>query len=163
MNNNSRIANILIRPATDADIPQMIELARRSWLSAFAQTAPFALIQFWAAADRESSWYPTYWHSMSVAEMNGAIAGLVQPKLDEINGLWVHPSAQGKGVGTALLNEGEGQIRDAGYEKGWLNCSGFNTGAQNFYKARGYVMARSYTEELKCGVMAESLIFEKTL
>jgi hypothetical protein len=67
----------------------MIEIARRSWLSAFAQTAPFALIQYWVKNDRESSWYPAYWQSMSVAEIDGELLGLVQPKLEEINGIWV--------------------------------------------------------------------------
>ena len=37
-----------LRLAREADLPVLIELARRSWLSAFAQTAPFSLIAWWA-------------------------------------------------------------------------------------------------------------------
>src|SRR5262245_59172557 len=133
MRNNSNKANIVIRPAAEADIPRMIEIARRSWLSAFSQTAPFELIRYWVKTDREASWYPTYWQSMSIAETDGEVIGLVQPKSDEINGLWVHPSAQGKGVGSTLLNKAEKEIGEAGYEKCWLNCSGFNINAQYFY------------------------------
>jgi len=116
----------------------MIELARRSWLSAFAQTAPFAVISWWARVDRTRTHYEKHWSEMIVLEEAGAIAGLLQVIEAEINGLWVHPSRQGEGVGTRLLRKGEQIVTDDGHEAAWLTCSAYNTRALAFYGRRGY-------------------------
>jgi GNAT superfamily N-acetyltransferase len=36
-----------------------------------------------------------------------SIAGLMQPTVDEIDGLWIHPAYQGRGIGSSLLAFGE--------------------------------------------------------
>lgn len=131
--------NRRIRPAREEDVPRLIEVARRSWLSAFAQSAPFAMIAYWVRADRESSWYPRYWPDMLVLEDDVVISGLVQPMEAEINGLWVHPDWQGTGAGTLLLRAGEEVIRQAGHPAAWLTCSAFNPKAFEFYRRRGYI------------------------
>src|SRR5690349_9346442 len=100
-------SNRQIRPARPEDVAPMIELARRSWLSAFAQTAPFPLIEWWVRADRTTSWYEQHWPEMLVLEDDGVLVGILQPKDSEINGLWVHPGRQGTGAGTLLLRTGE--------------------------------------------------------
>src|SRR5262249_55793660 len=135
-----------LRPVCESDVPVLIELARRSWLSAFADFAPAEFIREWRARDFESDWYPKYWRSRRVAEADGTVLGLVQPLKDEVNGLWVDPSAQGRGVGTALLRHGEGEVLAAGYGRAWLSCSGFNPKALRFYLARGYRQVGSETK-----------------
>jgi GNAT superfamily N-acetyltransferase len=45
------------------------------------------------------------------------VLGEVQPAGDEVNGLWVDPAAQGRGVGTALLGYAEGVIAAAGHDR----------------------------------------------
>ena len=47
-----------LRPAREADVPALVELARRSWLSAFAATAPAAFVRDRLARDVERDWYP---------------------------------------------------------------------------------------------------------
>jgi Acetyltransferase (GNAT) family len=37
--------DIQLRPAQETDVPRLIEIARRAWLSAFAQNAPFEAAQ----------------------------------------------------------------------------------------------------------------------
>ena len=103
------------RPARERDIPVLVETARRAWLSAFAQTVPFSMIQGWIAMDREPMWYAEHWATMTVAEVDGRVVGLVQPTEAEVNGMWAHPCAQGHGVGTRLLAEAEPQIASAGH------------------------------------------------
>ena len=152
-----------IRPATDADVPRMIEVARRSFLSAFGSTAPFPLIQQWARNDREAIAYPRDWGQMFVLERDGTVAGLVQPTLDEINGLWIHPDFQGQGVGSLLLAYGEDVIRHRGFARSWLTCSAFNRRALDFYRRRGYVAFRSRRTLHECGVDEESLEMERGL
>ena len=160
---NASSQQITLRPAAEADLPRLVEIARRSWLSAFAQTLPFEAIRDWVAADRAPGWYATYWPTMTVAELGGEIVGLVQPAADEVNGLWVHPSVQGRGVGARLLAEAERQIAAAGHGKAWLTCSGVNPRAQGFYAARGYRVVRRYTEPFPCGYPEEMLVYERAL
>jgi GNAT superfamily N-acetyltransferase len=131
-----------LRPARGDDVDALIELARRSWLSAFAQTAPFAIIDAWVRADRTTAIYRTYWKDMLLLEAGGTILGLVQPKEAEINGLWVHPDHQGKGAGTRLLHAGEDVIRRGGHSVAWLHCSALNPRALAFDVKRGYVETR---------------------
>jgi ribosomal protein S18 acetylase RimI-like enzyme len=152
-----------MRPAREEDLERLIELGRRSWLSAFAQTAPFALIAWWVQNDRVASLYRQYWTEMLVLEEEGVIIGLVQPKDDEINGLWVHPEWQGTGAGKLLLRAGEEVIRQAGHEVAWLTCAGINGKAFDFYRRQGYIeTARDRTLHAS-GVKVEDLRMERSL
>lgn len=141
----------------------MIEVARRSFLSAFGVTAPPPLLDQWARKDRESTSYPRDWALMFVAERDGVIAGLMQPTVDEIDGLWIHPDFQGQGFGSLLLEYGEGIIRDRGFTRSWLTCSSFNPRALGFYRSRGYAVFRSTWKQHECGVNEESFGMERML
>jgi ribosomal protein S18 acetylase RimI-like enzyme len=152
-----------LRPASEADLPALIDLARLSWKSAYEGTAPTEFVREWLARDFERDWYPKYWPTMTVAESAGVILGVVQPMKDEINGLWVDPAAQGRGVGSALLLHAEGEIARAGLRRVWLTCSGFNVRAQRFYLARGYRRTGSVTKARTSGVTEEIITFEREL
>ena len=131
-----------IRLARSADLEPLIDLARRSWLSAFAHTAPAALIEWWNVTDRTRVLYEAHWREMTVLEEEGEIIALVQPVGSEINGLWVRPDRQGAGAGSLLLRAGEDVIRRNGHDLAWLTCSAWNTRALHFYTARGYTETR---------------------
>jgi ribosomal-protein-alanine N-acetyltransferase len=152
-----------IRPATEADVPRMIEVFRRSFLSAFGFTAPFALLQQWIANNRENVLYPAQWVQMFVLDVDGTIAGLMQPTVDEIDGLWIHPAYQGRGIGSSLLAFGEDVIRDRGYRRAWLTCSSYNQRALDFYRARGYTVFRTIRTLHDCGIDEESFAMERSL
>jgi ribosomal protein S18 acetylase RimI-like enzyme len=152
-----------VRPAREEDLERLIELGRRSWLSAFAQTAPFALIAWWVQNDRVTSLYRQYWAEMLVLEEDGVIIGLVQPKDDEINGLWVHPEWQGTGAGKLLLKAGEEVIRQAGHRVAWLTCAGINGKAFDFYRRQGYAETERTRELHPSGVEVEDLRMERSL
>ena len=156
-------SNRIIRPAREEDLEGLIELGRRSWLSAFAQTAPFDLIAWWVRADRTASLYRQLWPEMLVLEEEGLVIGLVQPKDAEINGLWVHPSRQGTGAGTRLLQAGEERIRAAGHRVAWLTCSGFNRQALDFYRRRGYIETRRDRAVHVSGIEVEEIRMERAL
>ena len=152
-----------LRPATAADVPALVDVARRAWLSAFADSAPPAFVARWRARDREPAWYARHWPAMTVAAVGGAPVGLVQPAADEVNGLWVAPEAQGRGIGTALLREAERRIASDGHRRAWLTCSEFNPRALAFYRARGYEETRRQREELEPGLVDEVHVMERTL
>jgi len=141
----------------------LIHVARLSWLSAFEGSAPPAFVARWRMKDSEPAWYSRYWPIMTVADLDGTPSGLVQPAEDEVNGLWVLPEAQGKGVGSALLLEAERQIAHAGHTRAWLTCSGFNPRALAFYLRRGYRETRRQTEELEPGLVDNTIIVERSL
>ena len=152
-----------VRPAREEDLDPLIELGRRSWLSAFAQTAPFALIAWWVREDRTARLYRQHWRDLIVLEQDAGIIGLVQPMQAEINGLWVHPDHQGTGAGTLLLLTGEQIIGRAGHQRAWLMCSTFNPKALAFYRRRGYVETQREREAHVCGVECETVRMERQL
>lgn len=156
-------SNRRLRAARLEDVPSLIELARRSWLSAFAQTAPFPLIAWWVRADGLTLRYEQHWSEMLVLEEDSVIVGLVQPKPNdaEINGLWVHPSRQGTGAGTLLLRAGEQLIHRAGHKRVWLTCSAFNERALGFYRRRGYVEFGRDRSLHAAGVEVEEVMLER--
>jgi GNAT superfamily N-acetyltransferase len=153
------MAGIVLRAAAEGDVPRLVAIARRSWLSAFAAHAPPAFVEHWRAADRAPSWYAEHWPDMIVAEAAGAPVGLTQPAADEVNGLWVDPDWQGRGVGTTLLRAAEERILAQGHRRPWLTCSGFNPRAAAFYQARGYVVERRERRTHASGATEELLIF----
>lgn len=152
-----------IRPATEADVPRMIEVFRRSFISAFGFTAPFPLLQQWIRENREAQTYPAQWAEMSVLERDGIVAGLVQPTVDEIDGLWIHPDYQGQGIGSRLLAHGEETIRRRGHSRSWLTCSSYNRRALGFYQARGYTVFRSIHTLHEGNINEESFAMERML
>ncbi len=153
---------VTIRPARASDVEGLIALARRSWLGAFA-SAPADFVRDRLAREFERDWYPRYWPDMAVAEEGGVLLGVVQPAGDEINGLWVEPAAQGRGVGSGLLRHAEQGIAAAGYGRVWLTCSGFNPGAVQFYLARGYTEAGRESKDRGGGVVEAVFVFERRL
>lgn len=152
-----------LRPATEQDVPALIEVARRSWMSAFADSAPAAFIERWKKMDREPAWYATHWRAMTVAERNGVAAGLVQPDGNEVNGLWVDPAAQGIGIGTALLRWAENEMHIAGHVAAWVTCSGYNPRALRFYERAGYSESRRSTVVLTPELSDEVVVLERSL
>ncbi len=144
-------------------MPRLVDLAKRSWLSAFQGSAPPQLVAYWRNLEREESWYPRYYASMLVVEAEGRVVGLVQPQESEINGLWVDPDHQGRGFGAVLLRAGEAEIERSGHGVAWLTCSGFNERARRFYSRMGYVESSRTEFDHPSGLRVVELRMERTL
>jgi ribosomal protein S18 acetylase RimI-like enzyme len=154
---------LTLRAAVAEDVDRLVTIARRAWLSAFAEHAPGTLIAWWRAADREPAWYARYWPDMIVAEQAGSLVGLAQPAADEVNGLWIDPGWQGRGVGRRLLQAAESRIEAMGYGRAWLTCSGFNRRAAGFYRACGYRLEREVVQTHPSGVAETVWTFARQL
>lgn len=149
---------VQIRPATRADVAQVIDVCRRSWLSVFAQIAPFELVRHWAMRDWYASHCAEFWPRMTVAQRGDAVVGVVEPLVDEINGLWLLPSAQRRGIGSRLLAAGEAQIRAAGHRRACVSCAAINAGALVFYRKRGYVERRRTVHHIEAMGLDETMV-----
>ena len=152
-----------LRPAVEQDVDALVGIARRAWLSAFAEHAPSPLIAYWRTANREPDWYRRFWADMIVAEQAGTAVGLTQPAADEVNGLWVTPEWQGRGIGRLLLRAAERRISEAGHNRAWLTCSGFNRRAARFYRACGYQLEREVVQQHLSGVTETVHVFARQL
>ena len=78
------------RRAVEADIPALIDLARRSWLSGNCELAPLEAVRDWMDEDRESRRYPEIWRQVTVAEHRSRILGLSHADGREVADLRVH-------------------------------------------------------------------------
>lgn len=152
-----------IRRATAADLEAMIDLAQRSWLSAFAPTAPWQLIRWWAATDRTRTFYSEHWRHMDVLCAGDTLVGLTQVADAEIHGLWVHPRWQGTGAGSQLLRHGEARVLAAGHATAWLTCAACNDGALRFYRARGYREVARTRIDHASGIALDEVRLERAL
>lgn len=135
-----------IRPARAEDVPALIDLTRRAWLSGNCELAPIEAVRHWVAEDFESRWYAEEWHRVHLALVGGRPAGLVLVEEAEVGGLWVHPSFQRRGIGSRLMDLGEDAIRTAGHAQARLQYSEWNVAAPLFYRARGYVESGSFSD-----------------
>ena len=155
--------DLVLRAAGVHDVDRLIGIARRAWLSAFVGNAPEAMIAHWRAADREPEWYARFWPDMIVAEVGGVPVGLTQPAADEVNGLWIGPDWQGRGIGRRLLRAAEARIRQEGHGRAWLECSGFNARAAGFYRACGYHLESEEVQQHPSGVAEAIWIFGRRI
>jgi GNAT superfamily N-acetyltransferase len=76
-------------------------------------------------------------HEVWVAEEDGRVVGFIGVKEDVLGHIFVHPDAQGRGVGTELLEKTK-ELRPAGFTL-WTHQP---SEARSFYERRGLVPIR---------------------
>lgn len=75
-----------------------------------------------------------------VAEDERGVFGFVawESATGEITRLYVHPRAQRRGAGRALLDQALAELRAAGCPTAWLNTEERNHGTRTFYRRLGW-------------------------
>ena len=154
---------ITTRRAVEADVPTLIDLAQRSWLSGNCELAPIQAVRDWIEADSESERFPEIWPKVTVAEQGSRILGLTSTDGREVADLWIHPSFQRRGIGSILLQVAEEEIQLAGHDTVRLCYTEYNVAAPCFYRANGYTEAGRSPERLSCGIARDVIIMEKKL
>ncbi len=124
----------MIRPATDADARAIAELEVRAWRWAYVDLV--AEEDMPAVDERTRCW--TGQDGVSVAEVEGRLAGVVQAADGELKSLYVEPAAQGAGLGAALHDLACERLRAAGYAEAVLWVFEGNGHARGFYERRGW-------------------------
>jgi GNAT superfamily N-acetyltransferase len=87
------------------------------------------------------------WDHAWVACCSDKVVGVGLSHDDVVSDLWVHPAAQGRGAGTALLTALECEIGDRGFATARLRCLEPNLRSRSFYASRGWTEVRIYPHE----------------
>ena len=90
----------------------------------------------------------------------GKPVGFCGTKGDEIYGLYVHPAAQGKGIGAELLTRGEARLRSSGVRRSPLRATLCGV---PFYRRHGWRFLSIYHWISRGGPMMELARMEKNL
>jgi ribosomal protein S18 acetylase RimI-like enzyme len=150
-----------IRAATKDDLPALIAILRRSWLTVWAPELPFAAVQRFAATDPARHYAEEKWQDFFVAEADGVVVGMFHLEGDHLHAIHLDPARKRSGIGSALMDDVEHRIA-ANHTKAKLEVRAFNTGAIAFYKQRGWVAFRSY-QDTECGEPVETIEMIKDL
>jgi ribosomal protein S18 acetylase RimI-like enzyme len=144
-----------IRSAAEGDVPALITLLRRSWLTTWAPELPFAAVQRFAAIDPARQYAESMWREFIVAEDCGAIVGMFHVEGNCLNSIQLDPMRNRQGIGSRLMDEIERRI-SADHPEARLEVRSFNTGAIQFYKQRGWSERRRYQGK-ECGEPVETI------
>ena len=112
------------------------------WLTSTIKAHPFIAEEYWISA------YRTVYHDLLptvttlLAEVDGVIEGFLSfSGPGEIGALFVGPSCQGKGHGTALLNAAKQQCPALR-----LKVYAQNEAARHFYEKSGFTIVKEQTD-----------------
>ncbi len=149
-----------IRPLVEGDVDACAALMQRIPLWAQYRITPEAARRVFTGALGGLS-------HVQVAEEDGSVIGFVEYLLRGTFGhsgyvwaLGVAPEAQGRGVGTLLMDAAEDEIFRAGPNV-FLLVTATNTRAQRFYERRGYRRIGEIADYIQPGIT--EVLYRKTL
>jgi GNAT superfamily N-acetyltransferase len=123
----------IIRPFIDDDAGQCAEIFTLAGRAAF----------FWAQwpdMDEKTLYHALADEAVFVGELNGQVKGFIALYLPDkfIHHLYIHPDAQGSGIGRALLDFAQAVLGPGAH----LKCQMRNSRARAFYSVRHWVEDR---------------------
>jgi ribosomal-protein-alanine N-acetyltransferase len=132
---------IHIRNAREGEADLLSEIGLRAWQRAMAAMGESdALLD--AARSAFVHFTQSSWLTVTVAELNGQIAGwAARERLDEtISDFWIDPAYTRQGLGSALLERIEKDIVEQGFGKAAMQTHSSNTEAISFFQKHGYAI-----------------------
>jgi L-amino acid N-acyltransferase YncA len=120
---------MVVRPARAADV----EAVADAYVDAYAELTFLPTLH---TDDETRSWIRSVVvprHEVYVAEEDGQVVGFAALSSDMLMWIYVHPSAQGRGAGSALLAKAK-ELRPDGFR---LWTFQRNEGARRFYERHG--------------------------
>jgi len=135
---------LILRPATENDIPAITAISQNAFWSNFSALEPGAgehpgyreLVR-----ERHQAEARDLWPGIVIAEFDGLQGGWGARLAggNEITEMWVHGGFQGKGAGTALISQFLGDIAREGHREAWIETHLRNAGAIRLYQRMGFV------------------------
>jgi len=148
------------RKAAKEDIPDLIKLCRETIVEVYGQILPWEKLEPWVEGDMVEEEVNKQWQNMIVAEKAGEVVGVAARSDDKIDLLWVHPAYHRRGIGSALLDVVETEIKKSGCDLATLECFSYNYCAMGFYQAKGW---KPLCEEMDEDAGALKVVMTKTL
>ncbi|QEM82635.1 N-acetyltransferase [Halomonas binhaiensis] len=138
----------MIREYQEADINEVLDI----WLSASIKAHCFVDAEYWQSkvSDMRSIYIPA--SETFVLESNGKIAGFYSLFGNTLAAIFVSPDMQGKGMGTALLDDAKGRR-----ERLQLTVYKDNSPSVRFYEKHGFT---SHGEQVDVHTGHSELIME---
>jgi ribosomal protein S18 acetylase RimI-like enzyme len=156
------MASVTVRPATVADVDDVVRINVRTWQQAYVGMVPDDTL---AALDgqipdrvrrtreRWSSSEPRNWHTMMAVDEGERSVGFVtygryrlnqhddqlDPTVGEVLAIYVDPDHQGRGAGRALMDAAVAALQAGGVTEVRLWVLEKNAPARAFYERCGYV------------------------
>jgi ribosomal protein S18 acetylase RimI-like enzyme len=167
-----------VRLATSSDAEGIARAQERAWQTAYRHVFPAAELER-GGFIRPERWRerlavpPPGWTTFVAVEADASGAGGVQgfvsvgPSRDErgigeLYAIYVHPDAWATGVGRALIERGELELR-AHYEEATLWVLEDNPRARSFYEAAGWWPDGATKADERWGVRAPEVRYRKEL
>ncbi|WP_273854066.1 GNAT family N-acetyltransferase [Guptibacillus spartinae] len=145
----------IIRKMEKKDINAVQEVAKTSWNATYDGIIPLKIQESFlnSAYNDEMMLKRLDVSSLYVAEKNGKIVGFANfsPLKDEgiveLGAIYLYPENQGKGIGTALLEEGIKNINGA--KSVYISVEKENEIGTNFYRAKGFQVVSEFDDNLE--------------
>lgn len=142
----------IIRTMGAEDIQQVQQVAKTSWNHTYAGIIPSKIQERFleSAYSDEIMSRRLNGSYMYVAEVNQKVVGFVnfspvkEDGITELGAIYLYPEFQGKGIGTALLNEGIKTIEGA--KEFYINVEKENKSGTTFYIAKGFEVVSEFDD-----------------
>ena len=160
-----------IRPATEADIPLLRDLAQRIWRECYPGIITPEQIEFmlgWMYSDDEIRRQLATGIPWEIAEHDGAAIGYLsyQPEPDgrvKISKLYVLPAQQRRGHGRQLLAHICEQAHALGAHEIWLQVNKRNERAIGAYLKAGFHIAKEAVFDIGDGFVMDDYLMARTI
>ena len=140
-------SDIVIRKAGPEDADALKAILRDTFESTWLPQLTAEAAEAYRREDRPAAYVGERGLLFIVAEVDGAVVGLVDRDGDFVNALHVQSDHVRSGVGSRLMDHAEAAMLAAGHLQARLETDTFNTRSQAFYAARGYREADRYPDE----------------
>ncbi|SHG18230.1 GNAT family N-acetyltransferase [Ornithinibacillus halophilus] len=145
--------NFTIRKANQEDKKQVQDVATSSWHSTYEGIIPIEVQDNFlnAAYSDENMKYRIENSLLLVAEAEGKVVGFAnfspvnKEGQAELGAIYLKPDAQGKGIGTALLQHGINSLEDV--KEIYINVERDNEIGKTFYEAKGFNVVKEFDDE----------------
>ena len=156
--------NATVRRATLTDASAIAVVHVETWQDAYTGLIPEGYLQSLSISDRTIKWQEMLADESShaiclVGLIDGKVCGWSSlckcrdadsgPKWGELGGMYIHPSAQAKGLGSLLMAESLALLRKEGYSQATLWVLTTNNSARSFYESRGWRVEGKTKTELR--------------
>jgi diamine N-acetyltransferase len=162
-----------ILPATEADLPAIARLAGVIWRAHYPGILSTGQIEYMLAKmyaletlREEIRLRAIRYERLLVDQELAGFAALGptdQPQLFKLHKIYLHPSWQGRGLGTLLLAHCEREARQMGGHRLMLTVNKRNTKAMDAYLRRGFAITNSVVVDIGGGFVMDDYVMAKEL